>query len=186
VCACTALLVAAGTHARRPVIEVTVIKSGASRQNIRIDPAAIPPVTIDPAVSRINVSLSPRTARELVRDLLADLAIEAEALKQRSETLLTTADVGPRYLKAAKTIADTAPTAEIVVSDYELDTAKIVLRRTNFQSGPQIAARVTGTVRRVGYRGSSAGRVITGRTRFARTFVFLHVDDHYFIATDLP
>jgi hypothetical protein len=188
VCVAVPLLIGLGSHARRPVLTVAVAGHGTSRPEIAIDPATIPPVTIDPAVRRIDASITTSSARLLVRDVLADLVIEGDALKQRNIAFAGTAAAGPRYLNLERQLTDAAKQhrADLVVTEYTFDTARVVLARTNFQAGPQIALKATGTIRRVSYRGTTAIRVITARAAFTRTFVLLHTDGHYLIATDQP
>jgi Na+-translocating ferredoxin:NAD+ oxidoreductase RnfD subunit len=186
VAAAVPLLALAGSHARHAVVLVATVEPGTRRPEVAIDPAAIPPVRVDPEVRRIDASLTPTTARALVRDLLADFVIEADATRQRRAALAATAIVGPRYLALERAIATATPATEMVVTSYVLRTATIVLTRTTFQSGPQLAARVSGTLRREGYRGSTRTRVIADHVAFTRTFVFLHAGGHYLIATDQP
>jgi Na+-translocating ferredoxin:NAD+ oxidoreductase RnfD subunit len=186
VCIGVPLLVVTGSHARSAARTVAGAAPGTSRPDVAIGSAEIPPVKIDRAVRKIDASLTPATARLLVRDLLADLVIEGDALKQRSTVLAATADAGPRYLKLEHVLVTAKPTDELVVTNYQLRTATVVLVHTTFQSGPQIAVRATGTIRRVSYRGSRATRVVTSRAAFTRTFVLLHTGGHYLIATDEP
>jgi hypothetical protein len=180
------LLDVAGIHARTADVTVVPAISASSRPDILIEPTAVPTVTVDPAVRRIDASMTPSTARLVVRDLLTDLVIEGDALKRRSSALAITADAGPRYVSLLHELLTAKPSDELVVTDYELRTARIVLAYTSFQSGPQIAAKVTGTIRRVSYHATTPAAVITSRAAFASTFVFLLSGGYYLIAAVQP
>jgi hypothetical protein len=187
-CIAVALLAVAGSRARPSSFVEPTFTAGAAvpRPDVRIDAAAMPPVTIDATVRKTDASMSAGDAQRIVRDLIADLIIEADALTQRQLALAATAAAGPRYGQLASRITAAKPTDEIVIDRYRLERATVLLTRTNFQSGPQIAATVRGTTSRVAYRGNTETGVITDWTPFTRTFVFLYRDGYYLIATDSP
>ena len=162
-CLLAASLVGVGSRARPSSFDArTRTAVAVARPNVRVATTAIPTVTIDAGVRKIDASISAADAQRMVRDLVADLVIEADALKQRQPALAATATAGPRYVKLAREISAATADDELVVSRYRLEHATIVLTRTNFQAGPQIAATVRGTIRRVAYLGASPRRVRRG------------------------
>jgi hypothetical protein len=113
------------------------------------DPAAIelPPITIAPDVAGLSAELAtPAGAEALVRALLFNLQVEAEAVTTGDAGLLTAVDHGQRLLDMAAAV-DAGRAGAPTVSSYRFDSVAIsVVFPGGLQSGPNAGVTVTGTV----------------------------------------
>jgi hypothetical protein len=113
-------------------------------------PSALPPVLdVDPAVLRLDESLAGVGREGLVRALLLDLAVEAEAARRADPGLLRAVDHGTHLVEMQAELARAAADGVVVVATYDLTAIRLVVVRPGGQSGPLVAAETTGTVARV-------------------------------------
>ncbi len=84
-----------------------------------IDPASLPPVSIDPDVAGLSASLAtPEGAQQLAATLAWNLQVEAEGLTTGDASLLTAVDHGQRLQDLQDEIAG----GERVVPAYQFDS----------------------------------------------------------------
>jgi hypothetical protein len=144
-------LAAAGRPARHASTSIDVSSLPDPRAILPgFEPAALPPVLdVDPAVLRLDESLGGVGREHLVRALLLDLAVEAEAARRADVDLLPAVDHGVRLARMRSEVARAAATGVTVVASYELTALRLVVLRSGGQSGPVVAAETSGTVTRV-------------------------------------
>ena len=135
----------------------------ASRPSVAIDPATIPTMTVNPKVREFAPAFTDETARQMTRDVVEDLVIEADALKTLNPRLASTALIGSRLRAFQESIESARTVGQTVVPSYRFRQITIVLI-SNFQdaqSPPQIGVRLTGTVHLATYATSSPQHVIS-------------------------
>jgi hypothetical protein len=119
-------IVAAGLPARHPTLYDP--QPVAAPAIVEIDPASLPPVSIDPVVAGLSATLAtPDGAQDLAETLAWNLQVEAEALVTGDPSLLPAVDDGERLddLEAAIAAADTS--GERVVPTYHFDSLHLVV-----------------------------------------------------------
>ena len=138
-----ALLVLAGVPARPSAIAARAPVANAG---------ALPEVTVTPSrgvASRID----PLAARQIARDVVADLRIEAEALKRRDPARATAGAAGAR-LQALWRQIRTAADGAIVVPVTDVERIRVGLEVGDGQGPPLVVAELAGTEELVTYSGS--------------------------------
>ncbi|HLF77335.1 MAG TPA: FG-GAP-like repeat-containing protein, partial [Dehalococcoidia bacterium] len=184
-----ASLIASGAPARVPVTGLQAAEATVSRPVIDIDASALPAVTIDPAMRRLDADITDARATEIARDVAADLKIEADALQKADRELAKTAAAGARLNSLWRQMDSARQTGQITVSSYAFDSMKLVpiYDPANAQAGPQYGLEVRGTVQRATHEGSSAAHfVMQEEEPFECTFALLLKNGHFLIAADYP
>src|SRR5829696_7257955 len=124
------LLVVAGIPARSNA-EATILPATARLPEVSVAPAAgIAPV-------------DRRTAERIARDVVADLANEADALRRRDRERATAGADGVRLAALWQQIG--AADAELVIPRYSVDAVRVKLEPSDGQAPPTVVARVSGT-----------------------------------------
>jgi Na+-translocating ferredoxin:NAD+ oxidoreductase RnfD subunit len=132
-----------------------------------LDADRLPDVTVV-AASGVASELDRPTALRVARDLIADLRVEAEALRRRDERRAATAATGARLAELWRSIR--AAGRPVAVPEYEVATMRLSLEAGENQGPPTIVATLTGTISFTTYAGSP--EVVTARSdpsRFEQT-----------------
>ena len=111
-------------------------------------PGSLPAVSVDPGVRRIQADVAPATARQMAVDVVADLAIEALALREHSPELAATADAGTRLDQIRQKIAQPSPAAATAQPAPRFDAMSVVVvaNPQRPQDPPVLGMSVHGTV----------------------------------------
>jgi hypothetical protein len=146
-----------------------------------IDPASLPPVSIDPNVGGLSASLAtPDGAQQLAATLAWNLQVEAEALTTGDASLLTAVDHGKRLQDLQDEIAG----GERVVPTYQFDTLHLeVVFPGGVQDGPNAGLEATGTVTEV-VLGADGGQETRPARPFATTFSLRQMTDGRWLTSD--
>src|SRR5215218_4794343 len=123
------LLVVAGIPARSSA-EATILPST----------APLPDVTVAPAAGIAPVDR--RTAERIARDVVADLANEADALRRRDRDAATAGADGVRLAALWQQIG---AGRAIVIPRYTVEAVRVTLEPSDGQAPPTVVARVHGT-----------------------------------------
>ncbi len=107
---------------------------------------ALPAIVIDPDVAALNRQLATQSgAAALVRSLLFNLDVEAQAIERGDAGLLVAVDHGQRLIDMTDSVQATSG-HERIVSTYTFDHIHLgVVFPGGFQSGPNAGLSVTGT-----------------------------------------
>jgi hypothetical protein len=146
-----------------------------------IDPASLPPVSIDPDVAGLSASLAtPEGAQQLAATLAWNLQVEAEALTTGDASLLTAVDHGQRLLDLRDEIAG----GERAVPTYQFDSLHLeIVFPGGVQDGPNAGLEATGSVTEVVH--TADGRQETRPNRpFAMTFSLRQMTDGRWLTSD--
>jgi len=115
---------------------------------------------------------------------MADLEIEATALRTRDPALAATAAFGARLTSIEEQITNAGSDGDIVIPSYTFESLEIVLSYTGFQSSPLLGVEVRGIVREVTYTGQD----MLGETEslFATVFIVAEsVEGPYVIVSEV-
>ncbi len=164
-------VVIAGGAARSPAAGSVLDITTSGRPDVQIDIASLPPVTISEEAGQAYEEVGDQQAQNIARDLMADLEIEADALRTRDPALAATAASGARLANIEEQITDAGPNGEIVVPSYTFDSMEVVLSYTGFQSSPLLGVEVHGTVREVTYAGPDGTMIGETESAFESVFV---------------
>jgi hypothetical protein len=157
------------------------------RPDVQIDSASLPPVTISEEARQVYEEVSDQQLQNIARDLMADLEIEANALRTRDPALAATAASGARLTNIEGQITRAGPSGEIVVPSYTFDSMEIVLSYTGFQSSPRLAVEVHGTVSEATHGGPDGTMISETESLFESVFVVAESEDgHYVIVSEVP
>jgi len=137
------VLVAAGVPARPVAAAGAAPLTGTER---------LPQVTILPSPG-VASKLRPRTAGLIARDLVADLRVEADALRLRDVHRAAQGASGDRLVQLRRRLA-TSAADPIDVPAYRLDTMRVHLEPGEGQAPPVAVASLTGTQQLTTYRGA--------------------------------
>ncbi|MFM8855748.1 MAG: hypothetical protein ACKOI2_00810 [Actinomycetota bacterium] len=114
----------------------------------RIDPATFPSITVDREVTDWNHEVDADGARAVVLTLAENLALEAQALSQRDEQLLTAIAHGDRLDALRARLEDAETTGSVMTSSYSIDTVRVTLLVPfGRQDGLSLGMMSSGTVR---------------------------------------
>ncbi len=179
---CVVLLIAAGVPARSSAAR----DSGSLGQRaVRIDPADVPRVALDPSLDSIDAALTAQEAKLIARDVVADLAIISDALERRDPAIAATGTAGPILRRTEARIRRAEWGEALVVPRYDIDRLKILVVRSDSQALPQLGVDLTGSARRTTYDALSPPHVARESTvPYRHTFSLLSVDGHYLIFDD--
>ncbi len=137
---------------------------------------------------KIYRKVIPKISKDVIRSLLANHTIEADALRTRDSLLAATAAHVTRLenIKAQIVIAEANGT--IVVPSYTFDSMEVVLTYPGAQAGPRLGIEVHGTVRAVRYGGPDGTTEISEtESLFESIFAVVESQDgHYLIVAEVP
>lgn len=178
------LLALAGTPNR--IVAETEPPAPPADADLHVDPAALPPVTIDDDVAGLSAELATQAgARDLAAALAFNLNVEAQALQTRDPSLLIAVDHGQR-LEDMRTAAAGAAGGDIVVPSYEFETLHLsIVYPGGFQSGANAGLDVTGTVTLTTYSPDGTRRGATSQP-FDTLFSLRNVTSERWLTTDTP
>ena len=182
------LLVLAGIPARSAASTGGGPSVIVGRPVVRVSDALLPSLTISPDVHTVDSSISQRQARDIAKDLIADLIITARAERRRDLWLAATAGTGAWLTLVKLKIELARQTNRIEVDSYAFNRISIVLVRTRYWASPQLGAQTHGTVDQVTYDLAGPGAVVArSASAYHRTFVVVSRGGHYLIAAnDVP
>jgi hypothetical protein len=154
---------------------------------IEVDPASIPPVVIDPAVTGWNVDRVRADAQGLALELARLLKVEDQALRTGDRTMLEAVDHGDRLDEMAGRLDQARATGRTTTTDYGFDTLFLTQKLLGRQSGLGMAFEVAGTQTQSTYDATGA-LVDSQRSPYALTFVMRQVfgDDRWFLVGAIP
>jgi hypothetical protein len=177
-----------GAAARSPAAGSVPEIAATQRPDVQIDMASLPPVTISEEARQVYEEISDQQAQIIARDLMADLAIEADALRTRDPALAATATFGARLANVEAQIIDAEPNGTIVVPFYTFDSMEVVLTYSGGQGGARLGIEVRGIVREVTYGGPDGTTEISETdSGFESVFVVAESEDGYYvIVSEVP
>jgi len=166
-------LVLAGTNSRELLPANRDL--GARPEGIAI--GTVPPVGVAPSVDELSTRYSQDDADRMARDLLEDLAIEAEALRTGDADLAATASTGTR-LEAVRDAIAAGDTSGVAV--YDLQDLTLFLHRelAAGQAAPRLGLAVEGSRRTAA---SASDRTPGDDEAFAAVFLLEQVEGHWLI-----
>jgi hypothetical protein len=154
------VLLAAGLPARDPVLPTggAAVDAAAveDRPDVEVPEDAVPPVSVSGDVRSVIGDRAGEDAGQMARDLVADLLIEADALRAGDTDLAATALAGPRLAAAREAISTGA--AQPARVGYDSMTVVMVRDPGDPQAIPRFGIHVTGT-RTTGGRSTPLDRV---------------------------
>jgi hypothetical protein len=128
----------------------------------------LPQLTVLPSKG-VATQIGPTLARQIAGDLVADLRIEADALRTRDKTRAADAAGGTR-LQGLWAQIGAAGTNAIIVPERHIDKLQLELETAVGQEPPIVVATATGTERLITFHGTPAAVAFTGNTTpFTRT-----------------
>jgi hypothetical protein len=143
---------------------------------VRINPTALPAVTIDEGVAALAGGLGSEGARGLASMLAENLEIEAQAVEHGDAAMLRGADFGERLAEMEESIDTNRQVARYTFESLHL---RVVLSE-GAQAGPSLAFDARGTVAL-----SDAG--VATEHPFATTFILRRSgDDRWLIVATVP
>jgi Na+-translocating ferredoxin:NAD+ oxidoreductase RnfD subunit len=148
-----------GTPAREPALPVAAaVDPGLleQRPDVDVPEGAVPPVQVSGEVRSVIGDRAGRDADQMARHLVADLLIEADALRSGDADLAATALAGPRLAEARVAVA--AGDARPAIVDCDGMVVVMVRDPGDPQAIPRFGIRATGT-RTVGGRSAPLDRV---------------------------
>jgi Na+-translocating ferredoxin:NAD+ oxidoreductase RnfD subunit len=154
-------IVGAGSPARGTVLPDGV--EALNRPAPAVDPATLPPITIDPEVIEFDHERAGEGMHEVVVALAQDLALETRALLERDEDLLAAVDHGDRLDEMLERLGEAEATGTTTVDRYAFDAIHVTLLVPfGQQSGLSLGLTGHGTV--VTERHDSEGRLVGTET----------------------
>jgi Na+-translocating ferredoxin:NAD+ oxidoreductase RnfD subunit len=178
------LLVAALPGRSSTTAGSTIAFSGTRRPSVALGPGDLPAVTIDPAVRGFDSSVTPAGARRVARDVVADLAIGAEALKRRNIRLAATAATGTWLEDVRRAVGAAHRGDTIVVPTYTFKHLTVMIVRGADWEPAQLGVSAVGILHRSVYDKSPAQRAVLRDRPYARTFMVSLNNDHYLITAE--
>jgi Na+-translocating ferredoxin:NAD+ oxidoreductase RnfD subunit len=118
-------IVGAGSPARGTVLPDGVEALG--RPAPAVDPATLPPITIDPDVIEFDHERAGDGMHEVVVALAQDLALESRALLERDEELLAAVDHGDRLDEMLARLDEAEASGSTTVDRYAFDAIHVTL-----------------------------------------------------------
>ena len=140
-------IVAAGTPAR--TFSQDVAAQPPTEIAVDIDPATLPPVTVDPDVADVSRALAGPGAQELAVTLAENLEVEAQAVRSADKSPLHSVDFAGRLAEMEGQIDDAVATGTAVVAHYAFESLHLVLIPSEGQSGLSVGLEARGTVEEV-------------------------------------
>ncbi|MEZ5178698.1 MAG: hypothetical protein R2746_10585 [Acidimicrobiales bacterium] len=178
------------THGAVRSSVVDVGRAGAGqRPDVDLPAGAVPTPTVDAALRDIDGAVTDAEARALVRDLVAGLAIEADAVRRGDADLAATAAFGARLADLEAQIDAQEGAAARTVTTYDLRSAHVVLLKdpVNPQSVPQLGVVASGEVTTATSDPADPEAVADRSTEpFEGVFLVTRVGEHYLVGALLP
>jgi hypothetical protein len=154
---------------------------------LRVDPASIPAVSIDPSVTSWNVDRVREQAPGLALTLARNLAAENEVLLRGDASLLPAIDHGDRLKELQAELDQARATGRTTIERYRFESLFLTVKLLKSQTGLGMAFRATGTVTQEIYDANGA---LQSRqdAPFASMFVMRQVfgDDRWFDVGVIP
>jgi hypothetical protein len=138
---------------------------------VTVPAGAVPDVSVSDGVRTVIGASAPRDAGQMAEDLVADLLIESDALREGDPALAATALAGPRLEEARREMADGADPPP--GHTFSRMTVVIVRDPEDPQAVPRFGIRATGT--------SGTGAAVP----FDRVFVLQEVDGVWLLTDEL-
>lgn len=183
------LVAAAGRSTSGAVVDqlpdVRLADAG-ERPAVDLPPGAVPTFTVDDDLAAVEGATQPGDEQAIARDLVEDLAIEADAVRLGDPELAATASFGARLDETLGRIAAQADGA-VSATTVALDEGRVVLLRdpVSPQARPQLGVAASGTVTEVSM--DASGRVTDQRSGpFEGVFLLTKVGDHHLLGAVLP
>ncbi len=165
------LLVLAGIPAR-PSGGVAVSTASAANEHVAV--VVVPSKGLAP--------IGGAAARQIAQDVVADLEIEADAVRRRDLQRATEGAHGARLAAVWEQIR-AGGDGSVVVPHYRVERATVTLEPGTGQEPPTVVVRLAGTVERATYRPASATPASrTAPARFTRTLELTLEDGRYKIS----
>ncbi|MGH8958052.1 MAG: hypothetical protein ACRDVK_05185 [Acidimicrobiia bacterium] len=115
--------------------------------DIKLDPAALPPITVDADVESLNLDLNSADVKALAVGLAENLAVESQALRTADPSLLRSVDHGTRLIAMEDAIENGEVRKERVVHSYQFDSLHLsVVHANGTQGGASLGFAATGIV----------------------------------------
>ena len=128
----------------------------------------LPPVTVLPSKG-VATQIDPKLAEVITADLVADLRVEADALRRRDRARAAEAAGGERLQGLWQQISSVG-TSAIIVPQRKVERVQLNLQAAVGQAPPLVIAAVTGRERLVTYAGTPPAIAFRGNeTPFTRT-----------------
>ncbi len=160
-------IVAAGAPARETFDRASV----SPEPVVEIDPATLPPVTVDAEVVAALPDLAGDGATEVAVELAEDLEIETRGLLGVDKETLLDADAGARLAQMQGRIDDAIATGEVTVRHYTFDSLRLSgLVLATGQSSLSLGLDARGTVERVTFD-AGGNEIDRSSAPFSTTFV---------------
>ncbi|MCB0962224.1 MAG: hypothetical protein KDA98_02805 [Acidimicrobiales bacterium] len=146
----------------RVALPAAVSADGDGRPSVNLPSGAVPEVAIAPEVLAVPGAVTAEDAQRIGRDLVASLAIEAEARGALDADLAATAAFGRHLAEVDEAIAAAREEGIVVVEQPSWDSLEVVLLQdpVSPQAVPQLGVLASGTVARLTYDGSADGRLL--------------------------
>jgi hypothetical protein len=177
----------AARHAHDRVLASVDVAAVGRRPRVHVPAGSVPRAEVSSALREADVVVSASDARGIVRDLVEDLAIDADAVRRGDTRLAASASFDQHLLAIEDVIGGHVRGELITASSYEIDHATVVLLRdpTNPQSVPQLGVAVDGT--RTDVSRDERGRIVgQGSRSFANVLLVTRIGRHYLIGRALP
>ncbi len=150
-----------------------------------LDPGSLPPVTVEHSTG-VATQLDQATAQRAARDLLADLRLQAEALRTRHADRASAGSDESAVADLRRRIRTTAG-RPIDVATYRIDGARMSLRPGAGQGPPTVVAKLVGLSQVSAYDGTPPMAVRRDApARFARTVSLVEVRNRFVIVGTAP
>lgn len=178
----------AGSVARSPAAGPLVNVASGAAPDVTVDAGAPPPVTISAEVALVRGGISDAQAQQIGRDVVAGLAVQAQALRTRDPALAATAAANAQLFNINTRIAEADQHGEIVVPFYQFDSMQVVLIFAGSNKPPVLGVQAQGSVRHVTY-GGSRGEIELGETAtpFEAVFAVAETGDgRYIVTSEVP
>ncbi len=173
-----ALLVTAGGPSRNLL---TGHRGGSDRPEVAV--GDVPPISIDANVDGVDAHIDQGDADAMARDLVEDLALEAEAIRLGDPHVAELAASGVRLESLLLQVEAGGP---VSVPRYRFDALRLFLHRdlAEGQAAPRLGVEASGVVRR---DTAVQGRVVPGGTEpFDAVFLLTEFDGHWLIDDQRP
>jgi hypothetical protein len=148
-------IVLAGAPARQPVAfdSAEIL----NRVPIQVDPATLPPMTVDQSVADYDHELAGSEMQGVLVTLAQNLELENQALLRRDPAILEAVDHGDRLAEMQARLGAATATGSVEVVHYQLDRVVVsLLVPFGVQTGPSLGFSVTGTATRETYDAAGA------------------------------
>jgi Na+-transporting NADH:ubiquinone oxidoreductase subunit NqrB len=138
---------------------------------VQVDPATLPPVTIDPSVERLNMDLDKQITAGLALNLAENLALEGQAIRYADVSRLALADGGERLGEIQARLEEAVAEGARPVDHHVFDSLHLrAAGESEGQTSAALAFDAAGTIEQVIH--DPSGSVLSRSSRpFQATFV---------------